>query len=469
MSESALLEMNIQDIAARYRDGTLSPVQVTEATLDRIAATEPFLHAWVLVDAETALTAAHKAERELREGVDRGPLHGVPFGIKDIFDVAGWPTRCGSAARDDVSPATEDAAIVATLRQGGAVFIGKTVTQEFAAGVVSAPARNPWDPARIPGGSSGGSAAALAAGGCFGALGSDTGGSIRIPAAACGVVGFKPAFGALDVSGVFPLSWSLDTVGPLARTVDDAWLIWQVLRAGSASSMPPLRELSTGDPQSLRIGVPREFFFEWIQPDVSAAVETSIERLRERGANVVDVAWDLAAAARACSFIINRVETTAVHERTAIADPARFRQYGAELRLRIAAGRTIPATAYVHSLRVRDVVRDSVAALFGQHDLDAILVPTLPTTALPADHLVIEGTGRDEGIGAGWTRLTMPFNATGQPVLAVPSGHDQSGLPVGVQLAGRPGHEATLLQIGRLLEGVAGDSRVHLPLVVRAT
>ena len=216
---SDLLELNIQELGAGFRQKRWSPLEATRASLARIETTEPQLHAWVEVDTDRALASAAQAEREIASGQDRGPLHGVPIGIKDIYDVAGLPTRCGSEARADAPAATASAPSVAWLQAGGAVVLGKTVTQEFAAGTISPPARNPWDPARIPGGSSGGSAAAVAIGACYGAMGSDTGGSIRIPAAACGVTGFKPAFGELDVAGVFPLSWSLDTVGHIARTV----------------------------------------------------------------------------------------------------------------------------------------------------------------------------------------------------------------------------------------------------------
>src|SRR3954453_1142619 len=228
-SDTSLLDLGIRPIGDGFRRRTWSPVEVVQASLDRIEGSEPALHAWVLVDPEQALRAAAHAEQELSNGTDRGPLHGIPIGIKDIFHVAGWPTRCGSAARDDVAPAAANASSVQTLSDGGAVILGKTTTQEFAAGTISPPARNPWNPGRIPGGSSGGSAAAVAAGAFLGAMGSDTGGSIRIPAAACGVTGFKPAFGQLDVAGVFSLSWSLDTVGPIARSVNDTWIMWNVL------------------------------------------------------------------------------------------------------------------------------------------------------------------------------------------------------------------------------------------------
>lgn len=441
--------MNIAEIGARYRAGSLSPVDVVTACLAQIAATEPEAHAWVEVDDQGALAAARQAEKELLEGNDRGPLHGIPIAVKDIFDVAGMPTRCGSAALADAAPASADAATVATLRAGGAIILGKTVTQEFAAGVISAPARNPWDFSGVPGGSSGGSAVAVALGQALGAMGSDTGGSIRIPAAACGVVGFKPTYGALSLAGVYPLSWSLDTAGPLARTVADAEIIWQALTSGDGASSPQLDNASLAN---LRIGVARGFFWDALQADVAASVDTAVETLRGLGAEVVDVEWADAAVARAASFVINRVETAAVHERMARDEPDRFALLGADLRLRVAAGSAVPAILYLQSMRVREAARDSMAKLFAAHRLTALVAPSLPTTAVPADDLRIVGTGLDESIGAGWTRLTMPFNATGQPVLAMPCGFDRSNLPIGLQLAGQPGREAALFQIGQALE-----------------
>ncbi len=447
----SILDRGIREIGIGYRRGDWSPLDVVEASLARIDATEPRVHAWVMVDADGARAAAECAGREMKTGQDRGILHGIPLGIKDIFDVAGMPTRCGSLAREHALPASQDAASIATLRARGAVLMGKTVTQEFAAGVVSQPARNPWDPSRIPGGSSGGSAVAVALGAVPGAMGSDTGGSIRIPAAACGVVGFKPAFGQIDLQGVFPLSWSLDTAGPLARTVDDAWLIWGTIQ-GAASGNRAQEPLAAEDLSGVRIGVPHGFFFNNLQPDVLAVTESAIETLRQLGAAVIDAPWEVAALARAAAFIINRVETSAVHERFARAHPEEFALLGPDLRLRIAAGSAVPANLYLDAVRIRGAVRDSMAALFAEHRLDALVAPGLPTTAVPADDLTITGTGLDESLGAGWTRLTMPFNATGQPVLSVPIGFDSGALPVGVQLAGAPGREAGLFQIGAVLE-----------------
>jgi aspartyl-tRNA(Asn)/glutamyl-tRNA(Gln) amidotransferase subunit A len=467
VSDESLLDLGIRAAGDGFRQRSWSPVDIVRAALERTEATQPELHAWVLVDADQALHAAARAEQELLSGTDRGPLHGIPIGIKDIFDVAGWPTRCGSAARDDAAPATANASSAQALIEGGAVILGKTTTQEFAAGTISPPARNPWNPSRIPGGSSGGSAAAVAVGACLGAIGSDTGGSIRIPAAACGVTGFKPAFGQLDVAGVFPLSWSLDTVGPIARTVDDAWIMWKVLLDDDPMARAPLAPGQRDRPY--RIGVPRTFFFDSLHPDVRSAVDAAIETLDDAGLEIVETPWPDAAAARACGFVVNRVETAAVHERVAIQDPERFSRYGADIRLRVAAGRTVPATTYLKATRTRAVLRDSMARLFAEHGIDALLAPTLPTGAIDADRLVIEGTGLDESVGVAWTRLTMPFNATGQPVLAVPCGLDGDGLPVGLQLAGKPGQEAALFQTALLVERVLDFHRSSAALLRTGT
>jgi aspartyl-tRNA(Asn)/glutamyl-tRNA(Gln) amidotransferase subunit A len=462
VSATSLLDLDIRTIGDGFRRRSWSPVELVQAALERIEASQPALHAWVLVDPAQALNAATRAERELMHDTDRGAMHGIPIGVKDIFDVAGWPTRCGSSARDDVAPADATAPSVQALIDGGAVILGKTTTQEFAAGTISPPARNPWHPSRIPGGSSGGSAAAVAVGACLGAMGSDTGGSIRIPAAACGVTGFKPAFGQLDVAGVFPLSWSLDTVGPIARTVDDTWIMWSALSNSDSQVMPT--PTPDRDDRARRIGVPRSFFFDSLQPDVRTVVDAAIENLRDAGVTIVDTPWPEAAAARAAAFVINRVETAAVHERVAVEDPTRFSRYGKDLRLRVAAGRTIPATLYLKAARARALLRDSMARLFAEHQIDAVLAPTLPTTAIEADRLVIEGTGLDESVGAAWTRLTMPFNATGQPVLAIPCGIDSAGLPVGIQLAGIPGHEAALFETAVVAERAMDFHRSYSPL-----
>lgn len=460
---------SIVDAARLLRSGDLTAVALTEACLARIAETEPAIHAYVEVLAASAREDAARADADLAAGVDHGPLHGIPVGVKDIYDLAGVPTRCGSRVLDSAAPAAADAEAVRRLRQAGAVFIGKTVTQEFAAGVVSVPARNPWDPTRIPGGSSGGSAASVAAGSCLVGLGSDTGGSIRIPASVTGTVGLKPTYGRASKRGVYPLSWSLDTVGPITRTVEDAALTLNVM-AGFDRGDPTTVDLPVTDATveigkgigGLRLGVARGFFFERLQPDVEDAVEAALEVFRALGAEVIETHWVNAEAARAIAMILNRVESAAVHEQT-LRDSVQL--IGDDLRQRLVAGTMVSGTDYIHAIRARIVAKRSMAALFAEDRLDALLAPTLPATALPADDLVHRLADQaEEPVGMAYTRLTQPFNATGQPVLTVPCGFDAHGLPIGLQIAGKPFEEGALCRIGHAYERGAGWYQCRPPL-----
>ncbi len=454
-SRPRLPGLTIREAAAAFRAGSLRPSDLVAEALARIDETEPMLHAWVVVDAERAMAAAQAADDELARGIDRGPMHGIPLAVKDIIDVAGLPTRCGSAVLADAHPAVTDAPVVQAWRNAGAIVLGKTVTQEFAAGVLSPPARNPWDPTRVPGGSSGGSAVAVAVGAGLLALGSDTGGSVRIPAAAVGVTGFKPAFGALPVAGVRPLAPSLDTIGPIARTVDDAWIGWAMLRGDPSSAAAPI---ATDDRcRGARIGLPRAHFFNLLDPDVSEALEAAARVFVDLGAEIVATDWDDAAAARAAGYLINRAETGDSVWPLVAGNPDRLALLNPDLRVRVAAGRLVPAAVLDAARRVRWRVRDSVARHVAEHRLDAILAPTLPAGAVDAnDPLIRYPDGTIEGVGVGYTRLTMPFNATGQPVLAVPCGFDRAGLPIGLQLAGQPGHESRLFELGACYEAAAG-------------
>ncbi|MDP9368302.1 MAG: amidase [Chloroflexota bacterium] len=454
-----LTPLSIREAGSRMRRGALTSVELVEAALTRIEQTEDRVHAYVAVAAEEARVAAARADMELQAGNDRGLLHGIPIAVKDIFDWAAIPTGCGSRARDGCEPAVADAETVARLRARGAVLLGKTVTQEFAAGVVSPPARNPWNVHRVPGGSSGGSAVAVASGSCRAALGSDTGGSIRIPAAVCGVVGLKPTVGLVSTRGVYPLSWSLDTVGPLARTVEDAAVVLDALGADRPMSVPSNATSELGqDVAGLRIGVPRPYFFDRVHPQVQETINVALDELRRLGATLVETPWAEAAAARASALIISRVESASVHETTLRDAEAGI---GPDLRQRLLVGRRVPATEYVRALRARVVVRDAVSRLFASHRLDALATPTVPAVAVPADRLVVEHSDGPEPLGAAYTRLTVPFNATGQPALSVPCGFDESGLPVGLQLVGRPFAEATLCRIGHAYEQT---TRWHLRL-----
>jgi aspartyl-tRNA(Asn)/glutamyl-tRNA(Gln) amidotransferase subunit A len=453
----AVYDLTIREAGVLLRSGTLSPVELTEAVLARIAATEPVLHAYVQVLAEEAMGAAREAEAELRAGRDRGPLHGIPIAIKDILDVAGVPTRCGSHVRTDALAANVDAEAVARLRAAGAVIVGKTVTHEFAGGVLSPPARNPWDPDRIPGGSSGGSGAAVAAGSCLAALGTDTAGSIRIPAALCGVVGLKPTTGRVSTRGVFPLSWSLDTVGPLAKTVDDAMLVLNAILGEAPKSGERGRTMRAGaeddNVRGIRLGIPRPYFFDRLQPDVARAVEAAIALLADLGAEVIETPWSEARVASAAGFVIVRPEMAAVHTETLRGVPER---YGPVLRARLEAFSLFPAKGYLRARQARSAVRRAMSELFVAHRLDALVTPTVVATATPVDQTTITLPDGEEPVHAGFTRLTMPFNTTGQPALSVPCGFDGTGLPIGLQLVGAPRADANLCRIGRLYEQAAG-------------
>lgn len=452
-------DLTITEAGSQLRKRRFSIVELVEATLARIEATEPDLHAYVEVMAEDARNRAQALDSELADGRDRGLLHGIPIGVKDIYDVAGVPTRCGSLVREDAPPATADAATVASLRRAGAIVLGKTTTQEFAAGVVSPPARNPWDHERIPGGSSGGSAAAVAVGAAMAGLGSDTGGSIRIPASVCGVTGLKPTFGLLSVQGVYPLAWSLDTLGPLARGVEDVAITFDGMatRDGGSTLAPALNER----PAWVRVGVSRPHFFDRIQPGVSTAVERAIEVLgRIPGFELIEAPWPEAGAARAAGFIINRVESSSVHHEGIATHPE---LYGQELRLRLEANALFPATGYLRALRARTLLRERIANHFAEHALDVMVAPATPGTAALASELHVPyEDGPAEHVSLAYTRLTMPFNLTGQPVLSVPCGFDADGLPVGLQIAGKPFGERELCQIGVAIEealAVAGGRR----------
>ncbi len=450
-------ELSVGEAMRLMRLGELSPVEMTESSLRRIEALEQTLHAWVRVMGDEAMVAAREAEAQLQRGEDRGPLHGIPVAVKDIVNVAGVPTKCGSTTREDAEPATVDAPVITGLRLAGAVVLGKTVTQEFAAGVISAPARNPWDPDRIPGGSSGGSAAAVAARTCPIAVGSDTGGSIRIPASVCGVAGLKPTYGRVSKRGVFPLAWSLDTVGPIAGTVEDAALMLNAI-----AGYDPLDPQSTDEPwhdatgelgrdlSGNRIGVVRDHFLEQVQTDVAAAFELAAPVFNHLGADVIDVNWPEAALGRATGLIINRVETVGVHDEAMRRHPEK---YGRELKIRNEATRLFPSAGYLRALKARVAIRDSVQRIFNEHRLDAIIVPTLPGTAAPADDLVVVyDDGTREHVSFAYTRLASVFNCTGQPALSLTCGFDRLGLPIGLTIAGRPFAEARICRIGQAFE-----------------
>jgi aspartyl-tRNA(Asn)/glutamyl-tRNA(Gln) amidotransferase subunit A len=458
-------DLTIAQAQAALRSGKLTAAELVEANLTRAERTEPLLHAYVKLTGDAARDTAERQDDAARGGIFAGPLHGTPLGIKDIFDVAGLPTKCNSKSRARVKAATEDSTSVEMLRRAGGIVIGKTVTQEFAAGVVSHPARNPWDANRIPGGSSGGSAAAVSVGSATASMGSDTGGSIRIPASVCGSVGLKPTFGVLSTKGVFPLAWALDTVGPLTKTTEDAYTMYCALAGIERDA--PLAPIAFSE---VRVGVSHPHFFEQLQPGVYEAVRLAIGMLATAGAGVVDAAWDDARAARAAGFIINRVETEVVHREGVRKNP---KGYGPTLMERVKASSVIPAGAYLRAQQARTVVNASIEQVFIDHGLDVLVSPSTPATALPADDLYADYPGAHrEHVTLAYTRMTMPFNITGQPVLSIPCGFDENGLPVGLQIAGRPYDEERLCRIGMAIETLLtnhfGEGWTRPPLAAEA-
>jgi aspartyl-tRNA(Asn)/glutamyl-tRNA(Gln) amidotransferase subunit A len=458
--------LTLREGAERIRTGALASSDLVASVLERLEAAEPHISAFEFVDRDAALEAAAQLDGELERQGPRGPLHGIPLAIKDIFDVEGVPTRCGSRAFAGAAPASADSTAVARLRAAGAVIVGKTRTHELACGVYTAPACNPWSLERSPGGSSGGSGAAVAVGAAMGATGSDTGGSIRIPAALCGVVGIKPTYGRVSRAGVAALSWSLDHVGPLARTVDDAALLLHVM-AGSDPRDPtaadrPVPDFLEGRSQSLtraRIGVPGEAFLDAIQPEVQAAVEFARGLLDHAGATVIDISIPELAAALAAEYAIVLAEAASYHEELI---RTRAESIGDDVRVLLEAGTLLPSSVYLGAQRTRTALKQAFRRAFGEHELTALLAPTVPATAQLHDQATFEFDGEEEGVPDSFVRTTGPFNLTGLPTVALPVDLSSDGLPIGIQLAGPPFEEEVVVGIARAFEQLAGWREKHL-------
>lgn len=458
--------LTITDAAPLIQGGELSPVELTRSCLERIREIDDQVRAFVVVLEDTALEAAQHAEKEIRDGRYRGPLHGVPIGIKDLYDIAGIPTTASSAVRADYVP-TEDSATVARLREAGAVIVGKTHTHEFAYGITTPTTRNPWDLNRVPGGSSGGSGAAIAAGECLMAMGSDTGGSIRIPASICGTVGLKPTYGRASRFGVTSLSWSLDHVGPLTRTVRDAAVVLGLI-AGADPRDPATVDVAVPDytaglddgVSGMVLGVPTTFFFDDVDPEVEESVRRAIEALEQQGARIREVELPHADHYMAVEFGICLPEASAYHQ-AMLRERADL--YTEDVRLFLETGELVLATDYIKALRVRRLVQEGWRRAF--EGIDALVAPSLPMTAAEVDHGTISWpTGTEEPITATYVRLSCPANITGLPALSVPCGTDSKGLPVGLQVIGRPFDEATVLRVGRAYESQSGWDARQAPL-----
>jgi len=443
----------IEALGPRIRTKALSPVELTQACLDRIAQVDDRLLSFICL-APDALEQARRAEAEIARGDWRGPLHGIPLGIKDNYLTADMPTTAGTTAPGIAFP-RRDSAAVARLRHAGAVLIGKTRTHEFAWGNVTPPVRNPWALDRVPSGSSGGSGAAVAAGLCAAAMGSDTGGSIRMPAAACGVVGLKATFGRVSRDGIVPHSWSLDHAGPLTRSVADAAILMNVL-AGYDPADPACRDEPVPDYRAaldqpldgLRLGVCRNHFFEDNQDDVQAAVEAAIHDLAGQGATVVDFTIPNLAYGLAAIFAIELASSTAYHDVS--LREGRVQHYTADVRQLVEIGRFVTGPDYLKAEQVRAVLMEDFRRALDR--VDVILGPTTPITAWKIGEWTARIGDRDESVLAASWRFTFPYNLTGLPAISVPCGFDRHGLPIGLQIAGRPFDEATVLRVAHAYE-----------------
>jgi len=446
--DSELCYLSATDLSDRIERRAVSPVEIVTALLDRIARYNDTLHSYITVCAETALRDAREAEREITAGRRRGPLHGLPIAQKDIIFTRGVRTTCHSRTLLEFVPDT-DATVVRRLAEAGTILLGKTNTTEFATGgtdVFGVP-RNPWDTSRYTSGSSAGSGNSLAAGLAVLATGSDTGGSIRGPASYCGIVGIKPTYGRVSRHGVFPLSWSMDHIGPMTRTVADCAVLLRAMAGqdpldptASARPVPDYTEGIDAGVRGLTIGVPEQYFYDQIDPEVDRLVRAALGRLEELGAHLEPVDLPRAADAAPAGWLLIAGEAFGVH---APRMRRQWAQYGPRARRRIAAGAFFTAAEYQQAAQLRALwCRELSQAL---QQVDAIVTPTMPS---PAFTLEVEAAGPPADTG----KFTIPFNLTGHPALSVPCGFASGGLPVAMQLVGKAFDERMLFRIGHAYE-----------------
>ena len=459
MNKAENLPFSLAALATALRERRLSPVEVVAALLERIEDVDEELNAFITVLPEKALEEATRTEKEILAGEYRSPLHGIPVGLKDLIYTKGIRTTMGSAFFEDYVP-DYSATVALKLEEAGAIIIGKTNTHEFAYGPTGdrshfGPTKNPYDPGRISGGSSSGSGAAVAAGLCYAALGSDTAGSIRIPSALCGIVGMKPTFGRVSKRGVFPLSWTLDHVGPLTRTVEDNALLLSILAGHDPKDLYSVDRPAEDFARNLRrdvrsgvVGVPTDFYFEHVEDEVERKVKESIDVFRSLGTKVREVEipnlWETLKAQR----LILATDAYAVHEERLNNEPEKFDD---EVRERTCDGEHLKAYRYAKAQQVtkQRSLEEFESAL---REVDVLVTPTVPIAAPEIGQREADISGYREPVFSALTRLTGPANLVGLPNLSIPCGLTGSGLPVGLQLVGRSFDEAAVYRYGYAYE-----------------
>jgi len=453
---------SIAEIGDLYRSRKLSPVELTRFLLQRIERLNPRINAYLTVSAESALRAAKSAESALgsetrkKSRRDLGPLHGIPMSLKDNLYTKDVRTTGGSSILRDFVP-LQDAAVVTSLKNAGAILLGKTNLHEFAYGVTShnphfGAVRNPWDLERIPGGSSGGSAAALAAGLCYGSIGTDTGGSIRIPASLCGLVGLKPGIGRVSTAGAIPLSTTLDFVGPMARHVRDAALLFEAIcTRGKNERGPCVSRGPSPRGRRPRIGVPKQFFFDVVSPEVQQAFDAALVTLKKLGAKLREVTLPYLQESEKAGNEIAWAEATVYHQQAGWY-PARSADYGEDVRSRLEMGEKVTAVAYLKALELREKFILGFHLALLENELDVLVTPTTPIPAPRIGEEKVAVGGKDHSTRALLLRLNRPANLGGIPAITVPCGLTVQDLPVGLQFMAGVTDEPLLIELAARFE-----------------
>jgi aspartyl-tRNA(Asn)/glutamyl-tRNA(Gln) amidotransferase subunit A len=437
----------ITTLAPRVATGEVKSERLVEDALAVITALQPRLNAFITVTGDEALARARAVDKEIAAGRYLGPLHGIPLSLTDLVDMSGVPTTAASRVRDG-HVAKRDAPVVRHLRAAGAVFVGKTNLHEFAFGTTNedsgwGPARNPIDPSRSPGGSSGGSAIAVKTGMSIASVGTDTGGSVRIPAAACGIVGLKPGWGEIPADGVVPLSRQLDHVGPLARSVDDAQLLYEIMRGASPAAAHDARDSING----LRLAVLEGYFAERVSPEIEDGIRIACEMLAKASATLTQTTLPHAADIAPVYLHLVLADAAAYH---AVSLQQRPHAYTENVRIRLEMGRHILGEDYARALRGRAVITREIDQAL--QNVDALILPALAIEAPPLGATTVAVKGGQEPVRNVMLRCTQPFNVSGHPAITVPCGVSPAGLPIGLQIVGHRGRTPQLLRVARVIE-----------------